>query len=147
MAKRSCRSYSAIHFSSQTGLTLVEIIIVLLILSILMSFLVGHLTNDAGNIQWGINKMKLERIKNTLENYRLAHNSYPARLELLTDCKGHENSECAAMLKDDEIVDVWSAPIDYRLSDSSREYTLKSLGRDGRDGGSGPDRDLLVEGP
>jgi hypothetical protein len=53
----------------------------------------------------------------------------------------------AAGVDQDDLRDSFGNPIQYRLLDGGRSYELKSLGSDGREGGTGSDLDIVIKGP
>ena len=116
----------------ERGLTLIEIIIVLVILSVVMGFLFKSIFSTGQQAKAGLSKTMLTSLKGPIFIFQMKNNSLPADLK-------------AAETTDNN--DAWGNPIQYRVLDSGRSYELKSLGADGRDGGAGADADILVSGP
>lgn len=118
----------------EKGLTLVEIIIVLIILALVMSFLTKNLFKASSQAKAELSSQMLARLKEPLLMYQLKNNTLPGDLG-------------AAGVSDDDLMDAFGTRIQYRLLDGGRSYELKSLGADGKDGGSGPDQDIVLKGP
>jgi general secretion pathway protein G len=118
----------------EKGLTLVEIIIVLIILALVMSFLTKNLFKASSQAKAQLSEQMLNRLKEPLLMFQLKNNQLPGDLS-------------AAGIEQEDLKDSFGNPIQYRLLDGGRSYELKSLGADGREGGSGADLDIVVKGP
>ncbi len=119
---------------SQRGLTLIEIIIVLVILGVATGMLMKGVFKGAGQAKVGLTETKMNEIKSSVLLYQMRNNSFPQDLN-------------AVDTDPDFSKDAWAHPIQYRLLDGGRSYELKSLGADGKDGGSGADADISIKGP
>jgi general secretion pathway protein G len=118
--------------SSQRGLTLVEIMVVLLLLGLVFAFVGGKVFKAGDKAKAELTRTKLLSIKEPIYMYQMRNNSLPQDLNAA---------------EADDTKDAWGREVQYRALDSGRSYELKSLGADGRDGGSGADADILVTGP
>jgi len=116
----------------ERGLTLIEIIIVLVILSLIMSFLASRLFSMGDQAKAELTRTKMASVKEPLYMFQMRENTLPSDLT-------------AAGATDP--TDGWGRPLQYKLLDGSRSYELKSLGADGREGGTGADADIIVKGP
>ncbi len=131
----------------QTGLTLIEIITVLIILAIVMSFLVGRLSGGGDTAKAALNELKLKTIQTYINQYQLRYNEFPRELRDLMQCNDVTGPNCLPIVSsEDELKDVWGSMVQYRLTGDGR-YELKSLGSDKKEGGSGAATDLIVTGP
>jgi general secretion pathway protein G len=130
---RSARSLRS-ALREEKGLTLVEIIIVLIILALVMSFLTKNLFKASSQAKAQLSEQMLNRLKEPLLMFQLKNNTLPQDLS-------------AAGVDQDDLRDAFGNPIQYRLGDGGRSYELKSLGADGREGGTGADLDIVVKGP
>ena len=70
----------------QSGLTLVEIIVVLVILSILIGFLTSSLFSQGEKAKAQINGLKMQKVKNAIGQYQLMYNQLPPDLNSLASC-------------------------------------------------------------
>ena len=118
--------------AAQRGLTLIEILVVLGIIGLVLGFLVKNVFTMGESAKASLSKTKLEAIKGPLYLHQLQNNSLPQDIRSLTGVDAE---------------DAWGKPIQYRILDGGRSYELKSLGADGREGGAGPDADIIVKGP
>lgn len=133
--------------NSQRGLTLVEIIVVLVILSILIAFLTGGLFSQGERAKAQINGLKMQKAKAAIGQYQLMYNQLPPDLKSLTSCPPSSAGACVPISDEDAMTDAWGTPFVYGADNGSRSYTLKSLGADRKDGGSGADGDMVITGP
>jgi general secretion pathway protein G len=134
------------RFASQRGLTLVEIIVVLVILAILITFLGKGLFGQGEKAKASITGLKIERLKGYINEYQLRYNKFPSSLKSLTTCDDNTGGGCIEITKEeDDLLDAWGTPFQYS-SDGSK-YAIKSLGSDRREGGSGAEGDVIREGP
>ncbi len=140
----------------QQGFTLIEILLVMTLLGFIGTLAV---TNVMGRFSEG--KVRgttviLRQLQTVLDDYYRTCNHYPTTgqggLEALVtkpsvapDCRNYDPS---GYLKDGKIPrDGWDRDFIYNNEDGSRNYTLKSLGADGREGGEGYDKDLDIADP
>jgi general secretion pathway protein G len=136
------------EMKSQSGLTLVEIITVLVILSILMGFLVSRLSGAGDSAKAGINELKMKEIQSYINQYQLRYNALPSSLRDLVQCNEQTGASCLPIVSsEDQLRDVWGTEFKYSVDSGGRTYTLKSLGADRREGGSGPNVDFALTGP
>lgn len=134
------------RLASEAGLTLIEIIIVLVILGVLLSFLASRIFGQGENAKARINAIKMNSLKGYIDQYQLMYNALPGDLRALVGCNEQTGQACIPIAGEDDLKDVWGTPFIYS-SDGQRSYTLKSLGSDRRDGGSGVEGDPVIKGP
>ncbi len=130
----------------ERGMTLIEIIVVLVILSIVIGFLTNSIFSTAGQAKCDLNKMKMSSVKNQINMYRLRYNSLPSSLDELSRCTDKTGPGCSIIAKEDELRDVWGNPFRYSLENNGRTYQIKTTGEDGVEGG-GNDCDVALKGP
>jgi len=118
--------------SNERGLTLIEILVVLGIIGLVLGFLVKNVFNMGESAKASLSKTKLEAIKGPLYLYQLQNNTLPQDIKSLSAV---------------DTEDAWGKPVQYKILDGGRSYELKSLGADGREGGSDANADIIVKGP
>ncbi len=131
---------------NQKGLTLVEIIVVLVILSILIAFLTGGLFSQGEKAKAKINTLHIEKVKSAIGQYQLMNNVLPPDLRSLATCPDGQTA-CVPVADEATLKDAWGTPFSYSLENGGRSYALKSLGSDRKDGGTGVEGDVVVTGP
>jgi general secretion pathway protein G len=118
--------------SNEHGLTLIEIIVVLMLVGFISTFVVGKVFSAGAKAKAQLTRTKMNQIKGDINMYQLGNNALPASLQ-------------AADVSDSK--DAWDKEISYRITNSNRSYELKSLGADGKEGGTGGDADIVITGP
>lgn len=125
--------------SNKKGFTLVEIMIVLAILGSIFALLAGRFAGARDKAKVKEANIQMGQISNSLSQYNLDCNKYPSALDGLKkadDCKNWgPNAYYQGKLED-----PWANPYFYEVSGA--EFTLKSYGRDKKEGGSGFDKDI-----
>ena len=127
------------------GFTLLELLVVLVIIGLLASFVGPRYFGQLGKSEAKVAKAQLVGLEKALDQYRLDTGRYPgtdAGLAALNDRPQNEPKWDGPYLKGDLPVDPWGRPYIYRVPGEKSEYDLLSLGRDGRQGGTGPDADV-----
>jgi general secretion pathway protein G len=137
------KNRSTLH--SQRGLTLIEIIVVLVILTILIAFLTGGLFSQGEKAKAQINGLRMKKLQSSINQYQLMYNAMPSDLQALVSCNETTGSNCVPVTEEETLKDAWGTSFVY--SSDGRNYSLKSLGADRREGGSGADGDVILTGP
>lgn len=138
---------STSKISGQRGLTIVEIVVVLIILSVLMTFLVTKVLGQGDRQKMEITRIKLKEVKLKIEEFQLRYNVLPSSLEALIECNEQTGSDCVPIVGDPSTLrDAWERPLVYTTT-GDRSYQIKSLGADGKEGGSSVNIDVAENGP
>jgi len=129
---------------NQRGMTLIEIMIVIAIIGSLMAIIGNRVIGQRDKANVGQAKIQMGQIANALSMYYNDCGKYPAALDnLVTADAACANWGPEAYRKPKEILDPWGETFVYELNGS--EFSLKSLGRDKREGGSSFDADIPYE--
>lgn len=128
---------------NQRGMTLIEIMIVIAILGGLMAILAQRIMGGKDKANVGQAKIQMSNIASALNMYYNDCGKFPGSLDnLITQDPACTNWGPEAYLKKAQS-DPWNNPFGYESTGS--EFTLKSFGKDGREGGSGYGADILYE--
>lgn len=133
------------QLTRQGGFTLLEIIMVVVIIGVLISFLIGGVTKQAGSAKAKINKTKMIKLKSWISLYRTEYNQLPKTLKSLYECDDVTGPACSPSATDQDVLDAWGNQ--FRYSVSGGTYTIKSLGSDGTAGGKEGAADVTIKGP
>lgn len=132
---------------SHRGLTLVEIIVVLIILAILMTFLGGRILGAGDRAKKQITELKMKSLQSYIEQYQLRYNRLPTALDSLIRCTNDTGPDCIPLTNEDSLNDGWGRAFTYQVDQSGNSYKVQSLGGDGRPGGTDFDYDMTLTGP
>ncbi|HMO17381.1 MAG TPA: type II secretion system protein GspG [Oligoflexia bacterium] len=132
---------------NQSGLTLVELLVVVVLLGLIFTVIGSSVFSKGEAAKAELNLSRMNSLKQEISRYRLTFNSYPRSLQDLV----RPNAEVqksgrlfSAIVKEDELQDLWGNPYVYRLENDGRSYSLTSFGSDGVTGGEGPGQDVTV---
>lgn len=125
-------------------MTLIEIMIVIAILGGLMAILAPKFLKSKDKANIGQAKIQMGQLANGLSMYYNDCGKFPQSLDGLTK----QDANCSnwgpeAYAKEKDLKDPWGNAFVYELNGS--EYSLKSLGADGREGGSSFNADIQYE--
>ena len=122
------------------GFTLLEILIVLGILGTIMAMVMSRINDSRNRAKVKEATLNLNTWSEAINMYYNDCGKYPASLDALT----HEDAECKSWepgaYKKLKPKDPWGSDLVYSIEGNS--YTLKSLGKDKKEGGSGDDSDI-----
>ncbi|MBX2989280.1 MAG: type II secretion system major pseudopilin GspG [Bdellovibrionaceae bacterium] len=129
---------------NQRGMTLIEIMIVLAIIGAISALLLPRLGGAQDKAKVKEAKIQMGQIINSLSMYNLDCGRYPQALSGLlqadSSCSNWGPEPYYKTKGNEGIKDPWGHDYIYELSGG--EFTLKSLGKDGADGGSGFGADI-----
>lgn len=128
------------------GFTLLELLVVLAILGLLAAIVAPRVISYLGSSRSKTAGIQIKNIAASLELYRVDVGRYPTEQEglaaLVTAPAAAESWNGPYLTDRSALNDPWGRP--YRYADPGKhgEYDLITLGADGREGGSGEDRDV-----
>jgi general secretion pathway protein G len=131
---------------SESGLTLVEILIVLVIIGLVGGWLASRTFGAGDKAKYFMTEAQTKQIGQYIEQYQLRYNALPQSLNDLA-CEGGGVQNCVPLAKKDELKDAWGNEFSYSLEEGGRRYRIKSYGADGKEGGEKYDADLFGTGP
>ena len=137
----------ASKLSSEAGLTLVEIIIVLIILAAVVTFLASRVVGAGGKAKWQLNNVKMQSVKGYIEQYQLTYNRLPQTIDDLAQCTQATGPGCLPVTTEENLLDAWGNKFVLTLENGGRTYKLSSFGADGVAGGTDVNSDPALTGP
>jgi general secretion pathway protein G len=132
---------------NQAGMTLLEIMIVLVIVGGLMAVLAPKVTANLQKSKIRETRLRMGELGKALDMFYTDCGAYPTAEQglnaLLQQPSGCNNWGPDPYVNKGLLKDSWGKEFMYEQTGSS--YVLRSLGRDGRDGGKGADGDISSE--
>ena len=130
----------------ERGLTLVELLVVLLIIGLIMAFAAPQVLRYLGGAKVTAAETQMKRLDGVLELYALDNGGFPTAdqgLSALVEQPAGAARWNGPYLKNAEaLTDPWGNAYVYQPGGGG--YNLISLGADGAEGGDGEDADLSL---
>jgi general secretion pathway protein G len=137
----------AAGWQAQSGFTLLEVLVVLVILGLLAAVVAGpQIFKYLGTAKSEAAKVQVQQVGSALDLYRLEVGRYPTQEEGLTALveapSGVNRWNGPYLKKKEAIVDPWGRQFLYRYPGEHGEFDLYTLGADNAPGGNGEDQDI-----
>jgi general secretion pathway protein G len=130
----------------QRGMTLIEILVVLVLIGIVLGIVGGNFIGKGEKAKADAAKIEIGQISQTLDLYKLEVGRYPTSQEglqaLISAPAGVSNWNGPYWKKSTVPKDPWGNEYRYVSPGSKGPYEIVSLGADGKEGGEGPDKDI-----
>jgi general secretion pathway protein G len=135
----------------RSGLTLLELVVVILILALVAGLVGPQIFSRLTEARTTAARTQIELLGTALDSYRLDNGSYPTTEQGLQALRVKPSippipaNWRGPYLRKDVPLDPWGRPYIYRFPGERNPggYDLISLGRDGKPGGSGEDADIV----
>jgi len=131
--------------SRQSGMSLLEIIIVIVLIGAVLTLVGSRVLGGADRGKANLTRSQIQTLAGKIENYQLDTGKLPAKLDDLVTAPGGASNWLGPYAKPAELNDQWGRPIEYRVPGQGRPFDLVSLGKDGQPGGSSYDADIVFE--
>lgn len=133
------------------GMTLIEILVVLVLLSVIMTVVAGNYIGRGEKAKADAAKIEIGQISQTLDLYKLEVGRYPTTQEglqaLVSAPAGTANWNGPYWKKATVPKDPWGTEYKYSSPAANAPYEIISLGADAKDGGEGPNKDISSSQP
>lgn len=143
-ARRADRRARADH--SESGFTLVEILVVITIIGLIMGLVGPRVLGYLGESKVKAAQIQIESLASSLDLFYLDAGRYPATSEglaALVQRPSGIQSWNGPYLKNGQVpLDPWGHPYLYKSPGDRQPYDIVSLGSDGQEGGTGTAADI-----
>lgn len=131
----------------EEGFTLLELLVVLGIIALLAALIAPQVIRYLSDARSKTAEAQLKNIESSIELYYLDNGAYPAGesgLMALVEAPANVPGWRGPYLKKREaLVDPWGKPYAYRSPGEHGKFDLFTFGRDGKEGGTGEDKDIV----
>ena len=128
------------------GMTLIEILVVLVLIGIVMGIVGGNFLGKGEKAKGDAAKIEINQIGNTLDLFKLEVGRYPTTSEglqaLITAPSGVANWNGPYWKNGTIPKDPWGNEYKYTSPGAKGPYDIVSYGSDGKEGGDGPAKDI-----
>lgn len=137
--------YTGRRLGADTGFTLLELLVVMVIIGLLSGYVGPRYFAQIGKSEIKTARAQAEALGKALDQYRLDAGHYPGMedgLAALVARPANEPHWDGPYLNKGLPLDPWGNPYQYRSPGEHGEYDLISYGKDGKPGGEGTGADI-----
>ena len=131
---------------AQRGMTLIEILVVLVLIGVVMGILGGNFIGRGEKAKADAARIEIGQIGQALDLYKLETGRYPSSSEglqaLIASPAGATNWNGPYWKKSSIPKDPWGNDYRYASPGQKGAYDILSLGADGKEGGEGTNKDI-----
>jgi len=132
--------------TAQRGMTLIEILVVLVLIGIVLGIVGGNFIGRGEKAKADAAKIEIGQIGQALDLYKLETGRYPSSsdgLQALVTAPGGASNWNGPYWKKAQIPkDPWGNEYRYTSPGQKGAYDILSLGADGKEGGEGANKDI-----
>ncbi|GAB2502698.1 type II secretion system major pseudopilin GspG [Lysobacter humi (ex Lee et al. 2017)] len=143
---RNRRSLTRSTAAAQRGMSLIEIIIVIVLIGVVLTFVGSRILGGADRAKANLAKSQVETLAGKIEQFKMDTGRKPTSLQDLVASPQGVSGWLGPYAKAPELLDPWGNPMHYKApGDEGREFDLIALGKDGKPGGESYDADIRYE--
>jgi general secretion pathway protein G len=120
----------------ERGMTIIEILIVIALMSTIMAVLVSRLLDKSDDAKKQLASVSMGTLKNALDMYRLKNSRYPTTedgLQALVEAPASAKNWGGPYVEPNQINDPWNQPYRYESS-GPKNFKIICVGSDGQEG-------------
>lgn len=143
MRNRRSATRSPASRALQRGMSLIEIIIVIVLIGVILAFVLSRVGGASDRGKAKIARMQVDALVHAVEDYRSDTGALPSTLGDLVAQPQGATGWMGPYTKPDQLKDPWGNPIQYTTpGENGQPYDLVGLGKDGKPGGTSVDSDI-----
>ncbi len=135
-----------IDWNAQSGVTILEILVVLAIIALLASVVAPRVIGQLGKAKSETAELQIDNLVTATQLFYIDTGRYPSEAEglsaLIESPAGAEGWNGPYLDSDTALTDPWGRDYIYEPAQEGTGFSIQSLGRDGTTGGTGEDADL-----
>jgi len=129
------------------GMTLIEIMVVVVILGIIAAVVAANVGGKDGAAKAKLTAAQIKLLRGDVDLFKVDHNRYPASLDELVRRPSDIDAKNWHEYRSEVPLDGWSRPFRYQMPGSRGPFDIVSLGEDGKEAGEGVNADLWSHPP
>lgn len=145
MRNRRSLTRSPAAGKKQRGMSLIEIIIVIVLIGAVLTFVGSRVLGGADRAKANLGKSQVQTLAGKVEQFQMDTGRLPTSLDELVTAPGNASGWLGPYAKEAELKDPWGNVVEYRTPGESGAFDLIVLGKDGKIGGSSYDSDIRYE--
>ena len=142
-SRRSLRPVRA--RTAQSGFSLIEIIIVVVLIGGIVAFAAAKIMGGRDSANVKLARSQVQTIAQKIDQFQGDTGRLPATLDELVTAPGDATGWLGPYYKTSDLKDPWGTPFEYRTPGTNRDFDLKSLGADKKEGGTSVAADIVYE--
>ena len=144
-ASRSIRSRAIPSRASQSGFSLIEIILVVVLIGGIVAFAATRILGGGDRAKANLAKAQVQTLAEKVQQFEMDTGTLPGSLEELVSAPGNASGWLGPYAKEAELKDPWNHPFEYTMPGDGQPFDLVSLGKDGKAGGTSVDADVKYQ--
>ena len=129
---------------AQAGMTLIEIIIVIVLIGGVLAVVGGMVFKNKAKADYKLAGAQVQTVGQAVESYNSDVGDYPRTLEDLTTDPQVSGWQ-GPYVRTKQLKDPFNHPLQYAVPGDGAPFDLYSYGKDGKDGGTSVDADIHYE--
>lgn len=129
----------------QAGFSLMEIIIVTILIGAIVAFAARQVLGGGDRANYRIAEAQIQTLAQKIDQYEMDTGRLPGALQDLVTQPGDAPGWLGPYARNDDLLDPWKTPIQYRVPGDGRRFDLISLGADRAPGGQSVNADIRYE--
>lgn len=139
---RKIKNSGLVARRSESGFTLVELLLVLVILALIGGLVLPGIIGKAESAKVKVASSQIDRISMAVESFYLDTGSTPESLEELVEESGNVGGWNGPYVKPSSLKDPWGREYVYQYPGDHGDFDIFSLGADGQPGGEDKNADI-----
>ncbi len=128
--------------SSNSGFSLIELLVVLIILGLIAGLVVPNIMQRGEDAKLRAADAEVQRLSMAVDEFYLDNGRPPEELRELIEKPGNATNWNGPYVNDSNLKDPWDNAYQYRYPGEHRSFDIWSHGADGSPGGEGANADI-----
>ena len=131
--------------TSQSGFSLIEIVIVITLIALIAAFVVNKVAGQSDRAKVKLATVQVQDVAEKVQQFENDTGTLPGSLDGLVSDPGNTAGWLGPYAKAAELKDPWNHAFEYRVPGDGKPFDLICLGKDGKPGGESVDADIAFE--